>query len=295
MSEVKNNATRHLNVPEAAEYMPLRSTTGLLEEGLPWVIELRVVGTPATINVQVHEAMIIGRSDLQRGIYPAIDLEPHGARSAGVSRQHAVIMIKDNRIKVRDLGSVNGTRLNGYKLEAHQEYRLRHGDELQIGEIKLQVRFAVVPTVEAPASTTAQPASTQLPVVGKGEHVLVVEDDADVATVFNMALQHTGFRVTVMDNGVSALGYITQQFPDVLLLDLMLPDMSGLDLLRYVRKQPKNEDVGVIVCSGATGGFQMSQAKDAGANLCLGKPVSVDDLVKAVASVLKKPQAQIAS
>lgn len=288
--EPNNNETRHLDIPDTGTYMPVRATTGPLEEALPWVIEFRVVGTTSTIQAQVHEAMIIGRSDPQRGIYPTVDLTEHGARNGGVSRQHAIIMVKDNRIKIRDLGSINGSKLNGYVLVPHEDYRLRHGDELEIGQVKLQVRFAVVPTVNG-TSEVSKSDHQSLPVVGHNEHILIVEDDRDVAKVFSIALQHMGFRVTIMENAVSALGFVTQQLPDAVILDLMLPDMNGLDLVRYVRKQPKGGDLPMIVCSGATGGFQINQAKEAGANLFLGKPVTVEELSKAVASVLKSKEA----
>lgn len=277
--------TRHLNLPESEQYTPVRATTGSLDEALPWVIEFRVVGTVSTIQAQVHETMVIGRADPQTGSYPAVDLGPHGAYHSGVSRQHAIILVKENRIKIKDLGSINGTRLNGFQLTPGQEYRLRHGDELEIGQVKLQVRFAVVPTAEPQGDATGNtPTHAAIPVLGKGERVLIVEDDADVGKVFSIALRHAGFDVTVMENAASALGLITQQMPDVMVLDLMLPDMNGLDLVSYIRKQ--SATVPIIVCSGATGGYQMNQAKDAGANQFLSKPVSVEDLVKAVGSLL---------
>jgi CheY-like chemotaxis protein len=163
---------------------------------------------------------------------------------------------------------------------------------LEIGQVKLQVRFAVVPTVSA-SSDSSTPDHRPLPVVGHDEHILVVEDDKDVAKVFSIALKHMGFRVTVMENAVSALGFVAQQLPDVVILDLMLPDMNGLDLVRYVRKQPKGEDLPMIVCSGATGGFQMNQAKEAGATLFLGKPVTVEELSKAITSVLKPKETTV--
>ena len=283
--EPGNNETHHLNMPDTDTYTSVRATTGPLDEALPWVIEFRVVGTAFTIQAQVHEAMIIGRSDPQRGIYPTVDLEPYGARTSGVSRQHAVIIVNDNRIKIRDLGSVNGTRLNGYTLVAHQDYRLRHGDDLEIGQVKLQVRFAVVPTIDTPSETSSSDHAS-LPVLGHDEHILIVEDDADVAKVFTIALKHAGFRVTVKENAASALDFLADEIPDGIILDLMLPDMNGLDLVRFVRKQPNGKDTPLIICSGATGGFQMNQAKEAGANLFLGKPVTVDELIRSVAAVL---------
>lgn len=286
--EKTNNVTHHLEMPDTETYSPVRATTGPLEEVLPWVIEFRVVGTAFTVQAQVHEAMIIGRSDPQRGIIPTIDLEPYGARTGGVSRQHAVIIVKDNRIKIRDLGSVNGTRLNGYGLSPHQDYRVRHGDELEVGQVKLQVRFAVVPTMEPSADKSEAQDHASIPVLGHREKILIVEDDEDVGKVFSIALNHSGFQVTVLDTASAAMSFVSREMPDAVILDLLLPDMNGLDLVRYVRKQPTGKDVPLIVCSGATGGFQMNQAKEAGANMFLGKPVTVEELVKSVAEVLKE-------
>ncbi len=278
--------TRHLNMPtDDLTPIPPRVTTSPLQNGLPWVIEFRIVGSATTIPVQVHEYMIIGRADPQQGIYPAIDLGPHGGMAQGVSRQHAVIMAKDNRILVKDLASVNGTRLNGYVLPPNQEYRLRNDDMLTIGKMRLQVRFAFTPTFNTAPLDPESP-HVALPVVGNGEHILVVEDDTNVGSAFSEMLEHAGFKVTWMDTAVTALGAMSHKLPDALVLDLLLPDMDGLDLARYVRKQPTGKGVPIIVVSGATGGFQMNKALEAGCDTFLGKPVSVDELLKAISSRL---------
>jgi len=287
MHDPKSRETKFLNekVHNTDSFMPVRAT-GPLNEPLPWVIELRIVGTAATLQVQVHETMMIGRADPQKGIVPAVDLSPHNGQGQGVSRQHAVILVKDNRIYIKDLGSINGTRLNGSLLAPQGEYRLRHGDELTIGQIRLQVRFSVVPTIGLTPKGTTSSLDAPVPRIAHGESALIVENDVDVAKVFNMALRHAGFNVTVVENAASAIAFISRQFPDLLVLELMLPDMNGLDLMRYIRKQPNNEKTHVVVCSGATGGFQKHQAIEAGAQLFLGKPVSVEDLLKAAAKVL---------
>ncbi len=284
MLDRSDRETRRIGVPDTTETaIPLRAT-GPLEEELPWVIEFRVVGTASTIQAQVHEAMIIGRTDAQAGVYPDIDLGPHGAQTNGVSRQHAAVIARDNRIRVKDLGSVNGTRLNGYTLAPQQEYRLRHGDELEIGQVKLQVRFAVVPTMgSAPSDSTSNHAT--IPTVGSGQHIMIVEDDADVGKVFSIALRHAGFEVTVAENAASALAAVSHRVPDVIVLDLMLPDMSGFDLVRLVRKEVEHH-VPMIVCSGATAGFQMNKAKEAGADGFISKPVSVSELLQAIEAVI---------
>ena len=286
MHDPKNRDTKYLNdkVHNTDSYMPVRAT-GPLHEPLPWVIELRVVGTAATIRVQVHETMMIGRADPSKGIIPAVDLSAHNGQGLGVSRQHAVILVKDNRIFIKDLGSVNGTNLNSAALAPQKEYRLRHGDEITIGQIRLQVRFTVVPTIGSQPKGTGS-LDAPVPRIAHGETALVVDDDADVAKVFSIALRQAGFTVTVVDSAAAAIAFVSREFPRLLVLELMLPDMNGLDLLRYIRKQPDNAKSRVVVCSASTGGFQMHQAIEAGAQLFLGKPVSVEDLLKAATNVL---------
>jgi CheY-like chemotaxis protein len=277
--------TRHLDKAyQQAVQMPVRAT-GPLDRVLPWVLEFRVVGTASTIQMRVSEYMTIGRSDPERGIEPDINLAPHGGQVLGVSRQHAIILAKDERITIRDVGSSNGTRLNGYVLVPHQDYRLRHGDELTVGQLHLQVLFAVVPLFAPDGSV---PTDTIIPRLGSGQHIMIVEDDADVASVFGMILEQAGFRVSIMNNAMMAMNAMNQALPDAVVLDLLLPDIDGLELTRYVRKV--EEDSGrhtpVVVVSGATGGFQMSQAMKAGADVFLGKPVGVDELVKAFVSIM---------
>lgn len=279
LNELDKEKTRHLGSLQQSLAAPPARATGPLDEVLPWVIEFRVVGTPSTIQVRVSEIMTIGRSDPEKNFEPDVNLSPYGAHVQGVSRRHAVIVAKGERIAIKDNGSANGTRLNNYPLVPHQEYRLRHGDELTFGQLHLQVLFAVVPLVKDAQSKEPH---TVIPKLGCGQHVLVVEDDPDVASVFAMILEHAGFRVTVMHNAVAALGFVSQKLPDAIVLDLMLPDMNGLDLAHYVRKQElPGQHIPVVVVSGATGGFQMNQALKAGADMFLGKPVGVDELVRA--------------
>lgn len=291
MHDPTDRDTRYLhnNVTNTDSFLPVRATTGPLNEPLPWVIEFRIAGTPVTIQVQVGETMLIGRADPGKGVVPAIDLGAHGGQFKGVSRQHAMITVKDNKINIRDLNSVNGSRLNGFLLAPMSDYRLRHGDELDIGQMKLQVRFAVVPTMGSVPKTghLASRAEMTIPQLGQGESILIIEGDGQVAKVFSMALRHAGFKVRVVETAASGLGYINQESPALVIMEMMLPDMNGLDLIQSIKKQPGAEKVNIVVCSGATGGFQMHEALNAGAKLFLGKPVSVDDLLKAIKQVLR--------
>ncbi|MBZ0299283.1 MAG: response regulator [Anaerolineae bacterium] len=279
---MKSEQTRHLGEPGDRGAMMPRRVTGPLDEALPWVIEFRIVGTASTLQMRVSQMMTIGRSDPEHSIEPDINLSPFAGHVMGVSRQHAAISARDNSISIKDLGSANGTRLNGYVLAPHQSYRLRHGDELTFGQLTVQVLFAVVPLVKAHAAD-----DTIIPAIGGGQHVLVVEDDTDVAAVFGMILEQAGFRVSIVNNGALAMSLLGRSRVDAVVLDLMLPDMDGLDLATYIRKQESdNRHMPMIVISGSTGGFQMNKALGAGVDLFLGKPVGVDELVEAFSRLL---------
>lgn len=84
--------------------------------------------------------IIIGRSDAARGIYPDIDLTPHGGDAHGVSRRHAHLIVEADGIYLEDLNSTNFTFINRRRLEPGQRYLLRHGDEIRVGLLALEYR-----------------------------------------------------------------------------------------------------------------------------------------------------------
>ncbi|MBL8146678.1 MAG: FHA domain-containing protein [Anaerolineae bacterium] len=251
----------------------------------PWVMELRVVGTAATLQINVRDHMLIGRSDAERGINPEIDLTEPDGLGKGVSRRHASINVHDERVFIRDLGSTNGTLLNGVPCEPLKEYRLRHGDELALGNLRLQVIFSVVPAKDITATGFKR---LDIPHVGAGERILLVEDDKDVGAVVRMALERAGFRPELVTTVTGALEQTAATLPSVVIVDMMLAEMNALDFVRHLRRQPNGAAVGIIVTSSATGGFQMNQAIEAGADRFLGKPVALDELVRTVDTVRKR-------
>lgn len=278
-----NGHTRYLQ-PQEAQPLARRQTTPL-DYIVPWVIELRIVGTAETLQVQVTEAMVIGRMDRTPHKLD-IDLTPFNAMEQGVSRRHAMITATENRITIKDLGSANGTFLNSHILKPGEEYRLRHNDTISFGRLKVQVLFAVTPAAQKQGGRLLE--QKPIPSVGQGQRILVVEDDTDVANVFGMILEHAGFAVTVANSVTAAMNSVTEMMPDAIILDLMLSDMSGLELARYVRERSGTKHIPVVVVSGATGGFQKNQAMQAGVDLFLGKPIGVDELLQAVESIMQK-------
>jgi len=95
----------------------------------------------APVMVTVRERVIVGRADTPLGEGTSVDLTPYDAQAKGVSRQHAAILKDGNTLKVVDLGSTNGTYLNGMQLSPHQPRILRDGDEVGLGTLLLKVAF----------------------------------------------------------------------------------------------------------------------------------------------------------
>jgi len=81
----------------------------------------------------------IGRITKGQPIVPDIDLTPFNAYESGVSRMHVSLKEKDDQITVTDLGSANGTRINGKKISAQIAYQINPGDILTLGKFKIQI------------------------------------------------------------------------------------------------------------------------------------------------------------
>jgi hypothetical protein len=81
----------------------------------------------------------LGRVSEAQPIMPDIDLTPYQAYASGVSRLHAVIRREREQIYVMDLGSSNGTYLNGTRLKPNAAHELHHGDLISLGKLKIQV------------------------------------------------------------------------------------------------------------------------------------------------------------
>lgn len=114
----------------------------------PWRLLLQIGGeTQTTVGVEVKEYITLGRSDPVANFYPELDLTPYGGQERGVSRRHASIL-QDNEHKalyIEDLSSTNGTRINGFALEPRRRYRLRDGDEVELGRVRVVLRFVRSP------------------------------------------------------------------------------------------------------------------------------------------------------
>lgn len=102
-------------------------------------VALLILDDEDIIHIPGRDEFTLGRSTQGQTIIPDIDLSPYQAYESGVSRLHANINIGVSKITIKDLGSANGTRLNGLRIDPHDEHPVEHGDILTFGRLKIQV------------------------------------------------------------------------------------------------------------------------------------------------------------
>ena len=118
--------------------------------------------------------------------------------------------------------------------------------------------------------------------------VLIVEDEPDIAEVIRYNLSRAGYRVRNTLDGEEGLIMIKEEKPDVLILDWMLPSVSGLEICRALRRQKDTRDIGIIMLTARGEELDRVQGLESGADDYISKPFSPAELVARVASVLRR-------
>ena len=105
-------------------------------------ISLHIVDSGQVIHLKDRKEFTLGRTVEGQPILPDVDLTPFDAFSLGVSRLHAALRLVNQEVVVTDLGSSNGTRVNGQKIVPHVDYPINHGDIIALGKLKIQMIIA---------------------------------------------------------------------------------------------------------------------------------------------------------
>ncbi|HEY5648918.1 MAG TPA: response regulator transcription factor [Nitrospiria bacterium] len=125
-----------------------------------------------------------------------------------------------------------------------------------------------------------------------GKKVLVIEDDKDIANLVVHYLEKEGFRVTVNGNGISGLKQLSKETPDLLILDLMLPEMDGLEICRQARANPRTSAVAILMLTAKGEETDRIVGLEVGADDYLTKPFSPKELVARVRALLRRVERQ---
>lgn len=116
--------------------------------------------------------------------------------------------------------------------------------------------------------------------------ILIVEDEEDAAELFAEMMRVSGFRVLKTSKSTLALPMMTAEKPDLILLDIMMPEVSGLEILRQMRQDPALAGIPVIVISAKSMPTDIKNGMEAGASTYLTKPVGYLELKDAVERIL---------
>jgi two-component system phosphate regulon response regulator PhoB len=120
--------------------------------------------------------------------------------------------------------------------------------------------------------------------------ILIVEDEADLVTLLGYNLKSQGFRVAEAGNGEEALVLIKEEMPDLILLDWMLPMLSGIELCRQLRRRPETADVPIIMLTARGEEGDKIRGLECGADDYVTKPFSPAELIARVRAVLRRAQ-----
>jgi hypothetical protein len=138
---IKKSNTDHLDPSKIEEEIDLSSMPDELlgkESGLADIV-LYLIEAKQTLQLVGRKEYTLGRVAEGQPILPDVDLSPFDAYAQGVSRLHAALKINKNRVAIMDLGSSNGTRVNGQKIVPHVDYPINHNDQIALGKLRIQV------------------------------------------------------------------------------------------------------------------------------------------------------------
>lgn len=141
---------------------------------------------------------------------------------------------------------------------------------------------------QEPAAAGTEIAERLQASIGRPAEILIVEDDADIAELIEYQLQRAGFRAWAVDTGEAGKAHLDHRKPDLVVLDLMLPGISGLDLLKWLRFERREKTLPVIVVSARGEEPDRLLGFELGADDYLSKPFSVRELLLRISSILSR-------
>ena len=118
--------------------------------------------------------------------------------------------------------------------------------------------------------------------------IYIVEDDSNIREIESIALKNTGHVVYSFDNAKSFYRKLDEKLPDLVILDVMLPDENGYDIVKKIRNNPATKKLPVIMVTAKTQEIDMIKGLDDGADDYIKKPFSIMELISRVKALLRR-------
>ena len=120
------------------------------------------------------------------------------------------------------------------------------------------------------------------------KHILVVDDEKDILEIVEFNLKKQGYQVSTASNGAKGLDAIYKKKPDLVVLDLMIPDLSGSDICKIVRQDPDLKHILILMLTARSEEKDKLRGFELGADDYLTKPFSPKELTARVSAILKR-------
>ncbi len=117
--------------------------------------------------------------------------------------------------------------------------------------------------------------------------ILVVDDEADIIFLIAYRLGASGYQTITAESGQEALAKVSQEKPDLILLDIMMPEMDGYQVLEHLKADIRTKSIPVIALSAKSAPEEVERAYASGATDFIAKPFSSSDLLKRIAKCLE--------
>jgi CheY-like chemotaxis protein len=124
------------------------------------------------------------------------------------------------------------------------------------------------------------------------KRILVVDDDENVLSLERTILEQRGFTVTTAGGGAEALEILAEQDFDLVLLDVMMPEVDGFTVCRRIKEEPRTREIPVIFLTAKGGGEALAEGFESGAIMYINKPFTANKLLTIVNTMLEPPATQ---
>ena len=131
--------------------------------------------------------------------------------------------------------------------------------------------------------------------IGSKEMIYCVEDDSSIRDLMIYALNTSGFKACGFDNAQGLYDALTQQCPELIMLDIMLPDEDGISILTKLRSNPSTADIPIIMATAKGTEYDKVVGLDLGADDYLAKPFGMLEMVSRVKAVLRRSKGAVSS
>lgn len=123
-------------------------------------------------------------------------------------------------------------------------------------------------------------------------HILIVDDEEDIRILLKYNLEKEGYQVSVTENGLSCLEIIAKEKPHLILLDVMMPQLDGIEVCERIKADEKNQDILICFLTARNEDYSQIAGLDAGADDYIAKPIKTKVLLSRIQAMLRRSKLQ---